>query len=468
MKKKVKAGHKSRFLLVSEDNQKRIIETLKSLIQRSNQNFLKQVLSRLHPTDIANLWDFFDPKEQDFLLSLLGVEASADLLSELGVNQRSEIFKTRNTEWIIHHLAELETDDVVDILKELPTGEANFIIRKFDEEYSKKIKTLIKYPEETAGSLMSSDFFAVNENARIDEIIEKFREFNKTEEIEHLQFIYVVDKNDHLLGYIPLRKLILEKASKKAKDIMKPAPVLITPLMDQEQVAKIFKNHKLISLPVIDEKGVLLGRITIDDIVDVLEKEASEDVFKMVGLNTEKSIANNVFHSLKSRLPWMFINLGTTALSALVISHFQTTLEKYIILAVFMPMIAALGGATGNQMVTMIVRGLAVGEIHLRQVRSFLTKEFGTVLIGSFMIAAVMSLFAHQIYEQSGLDFIFLVSGALIFNMICATTIGTAIPLVLKLFKLDPATGSSILVTTLTDIVGFYIFLGFASIFLPH
>ena len=458
---------KAQFLLISEENQERIVETVKSLIERESLNFLKQILSRLHPTDIAKLWHFFNLKEKDFLLSLLGVGVSADLLSELEVKQRFEIFKEKNIDWIMHRLEELDTDDVVDILKELPTRKANFIIRKFDKEYSKKIKTLIKYPEETAGSLMSSNFFAVNQNAKVHDIIEQFRKIDEREEIEHLQFIYVVNGNDHLLGYIALRKLILEKSTEMAKNIMKPPPVLITPLMDQEEVARIFKNHNLISLPVVDDtQGVLLGRITIDDIVDVLEHEASEDVFKMVGLNVDQSITNSVFHSLKSRLPWMFINLGATTLSALVITHFKPTLEKYIILAVFMPMIAALGGATGNQVVTMIVRGLALGEIHLKQAKSFLVRELGTVLVGGLMIGGTMGIFTYYFDEKNSIEFASLVAGALVFNMLFATTIGTAIPLTLKLLGFDPAAGSAMLVTTLTDIAGFYIFLGFASIFL--
>ncbi len=458
----------SHFLLISENNRDRILEILKASIQRKRISLLNKILSRLHPTDLANLWNFFIIDEKKYLLSLLSVEIGAKLLSELETHERDEIFKEKNIEWIMQYLEVLETDDVVDILKELPTRKANFIIRKFDLEYSAKIKTLIQYPEETAGSLMSSNLFAVNEDARIGDLINKFRELDKKEKIKDLQFIYVVDQNDRLLGYISLRKLILEESSMKANEVMKPPPILITPFMDQEEVAQIFKNHNLISLPVVDDKDILLGKITIDDIVDVLEEEASEDVFKMVGLNIEKSMRSSILNSLKNRLPWMFINLAATGLSALLIRYFQPTLEKYIILAIFMPMIAALGGATGNQIVTMIVRGLTLGEIHLKQARFFLIRELGSIFIGSILLAGTMMLFTYYIYQESSMTFIIVVSSALIFNMLSATVLGTGIPLLLKLFGFDPAAGSSILVTTLTDLTGFYIFLGFATIFLVN
>ena len=361
-------------------------------------------------------------------------------------------------------MEELETDEVVDILKELPSQEANFIIHKFEKEHSDKIRKLIHYPEETAGSLMSSNFFAVNQNASIGGIIKKLREIEEKDEIEHLQFVYVVDENDKLLGYISIRTLILRKPKQKAKSVMKATPTLITPFMDQEEVAKVFKDLNLIALPVINEEGTLLGQITIDDIVDVLEEEASEDAFKMVGLEIEKRMTNSVLISLRSRLPWLFITLGATSLSALVIKYFEPTLERFITLAAFMPMIAAMSGAIANQMVTLIVRGLAVGELHWKEIRRFLTREFASVFISSIVIGTLLAILAHNVHEQSGFGLV--IGFTFILIMLTATLIGISLPLLLKFFGFDPATGSSMLTTTLTDTVSFSIFLGFAALFL--
>ena len=315
---------------------------------------------------------------------------------------------------------------------------------------------------------MSSDFFAVNQSATIDVIIEQFREFSKKESAKTkksgIQFIYVVDKNAHLQGYIPVRKLILEKPKKKAKEVMHPPPATITPYMDQEEVANIFKDHDFLVLPVLDEEGALLGRITIDDVVDVLEKEASEDVFKMVGLNLDRGISRSLLHSFNSRLPWLLIHLSTSILSALVIRHFQTTLEKYVVLVFFMPIVATLGGATGSQMVAMIVRGFAIGELHLKQIKWFLLRELGAVFLSALIIGILTAVFSYTLYND--IKFGLLVLVALLLNMLLSTIIGVSIPFFLKLFNFDPATGGAIMVTALTDILGFYIFLVLASIFL--
>ena len=460
------SAKKPQFIIVSEKNQSRLIDVLKYSIQRRKSYFLKQLLFRLHSNDLASLWNFFEQEEKEILLSVLELDESADLLSELEVGQRSEILKTKSTDWIIDRLEELETDDIVDILKELPDRKANFIIHKFDKNYSEKIRKLIHYPEETAGSLMSSNFFAVNESASVGSIIKKFREIEEKEEIENLQFVYVVDKKDKLLGYISIRSLILEKPTKKANKIMSPPPVIITPFMDQEEVAKIFKDINLISAAVIDEQGVLLGRITIDDIVDVLEEEASEDAFKMVGLGIEKSVANSVLISLKSRLPWLLVTLVATSLSALVIKYYEKTLEEFISLTAFMPMVAAMAGSISNQMVTMIVRGFAIGELHWRQIKSFLIRELGSVFIGSIIVGIILAIFTYHLNEEY--NFVFVVSFAFIVIMLVSTIIGVSIPLILKLFRLDPATGSSMLTTTITDTVGFIIFLGLATFFLSR
>ncbi|RME92625.1 MAG: magnesium transporter [Candidatus Hydrogenedentota bacterium] len=452
------------YVRITEGNSEKVIRIFKRLIEKRNATRLKKFIDNIHPSDLALIWDAFDENEKEILLNLLDSEKSAELLSYLNPQDRSEIFETKDENWIADRLEELESDDAVDILKELPAKKASFVIRRFDPEYSQKIKELIRYPEETAGALMSSDFFAVNENATIGKIIRKFKEVSDESELDDIHFIYVVDDENHLQGYIPLRKLILEKTHKKAKEIMSRVPAVVTPEMDQEEVARIFKQYDLISIPVVDEQNTLLGRITIDDIVDVLESESSEDVFRMMGLNKDERLTDSVFVSFKHRLPWMFINLITTSLSALVIGMFTNVLKVHVALAMFMPMVAALGGATGNQMVAMIVRGLALGEMHWRHVRYLLFREVLAVTAGAMIIGSIAGVIAWQMNQNPHLGTVLFV--AMIANMVFATLVGAGIPLVLKLLKLDPALGSSILVAASTDLAGFFIFLGLATIFL--
>lgn len=456
------AAQAQQFITVTPDNRPRIVKVVKKLIERRKSAWLERLLSKLHESDLAHMWNLFDEAERSHLLNSLDHEKSAGVLSELDSEHRTDILKSKNTEWIVDRLEELDPDDLVDILKELSSWEADFIIRRFDKDFSQKIKELLKYQEETAGALMTSDFFAVSQNATVETIISQFREEAAANELEDLHFIYVVDSRNRLLGYIPLRKLILEKPKKKASELMKPPPVRVLPSMDQEEVASLFRKYNLISVPVVnDEDNILLGRITIDDIVDVLEEEASEDVFHMFGLHKGEKISNGVFISLRHRLPWMFINIATTSLAALIIGFYKGLIEQFVILAMFMPMVAALGGATGNQMVAMVVRGLAVGQMHWKHIRWVLFRDTSAVILGALIVGLCIGAVSHLIF-QNGI-FGLVVALALLLNMVFATIVGAAIPLGLKFFNMDPAYGSSILVAALTDMMGFLIFLGLAS-----
>jgi magnesium transporter len=455
---------RSAFYLVSHENSERISGVIKRLSNHRRIKWLKDILSGIHPNSLAFLWSSFDTAEKELIIGLLSIETRAEFLAELEEDERADIFKSKNTDWIAQHLTELEADDIVDILKGLSSREADFIIKKFDADYSNKLKDLLQYPEETAGALMNSDFLAVNENARIDTIVRQFRKFVAKVDIEDIHIIYVVDKEDKLKGYIPLRKLILEEQSKKAKDVLVYPSVYLTPEMDQEAVAAIFKDYDLISAAVVDENQMLLGRITIDDVVDVLDEEASEDVFRMVGLKKKEVHSDSYLNSLRSRLPWMMINLVTSGVSAMVVSFFMPVINQFIMLAMFMPMIAALGGATGNQMVAMVVRGIATGEILNERLRKIILREMLTVITGSIGIGIIIGFVAFIVSTNKLLPFVILVS--VVLNMSLATLIGFGYPLLLRLFKKDPALGSSILVAATTDMMGFLIFLALASKYL--
>ena len=446
---------------VSKHNLDRIVRVVKKLISRRKSTRLTSLLQRIHAADLTRLWNYFNEAERVQILNLLSEEDSAALLSELDSEVRSEIIKSKNTDWIVDRLEELGPDDSVDILKDLSKWEADFIIRHFDSEYSKKIKELLHYPEETAGALMTSDFFAVAQNGTVETIIKQFRKETENNDLQDLHFIYVVDSKNRLVGYISLRKLILERPKKKAKDIMKPVPVLVQPTMDQEEVAKLFRDYDLISAPVVNETNVLLGRITVDDIVDVLEEEASEDVYHMFGLHKGEKISNGILISLRHRFPWMLINIATTTLAAVVIGFYKGLIEQFVMLAMFMPMVAALGGATGNQMVAMIVRGLALGNLHWKEIRWILIRDISAVMLGALVIGVLVGFLSDLVFDNYLLGFV--VAVALLLNMVFATVVGAAIPLLLKLFKMDPAYGSSILVAASTDIMGFFIFLSLAS-----
>jgi len=452
------------YLPITERNRDQIVRVSKKLIQFRKSARLSALLEKIHAADLARIWKDYSDIEKSHIIPLISPEKGAVFLSELDTLQRGELIKSQNTDWIIDRLEELSPDDSVDILKDLPVREANFILKRFDRSHSQQIKDLMNYPEETAGALMTSEFFAVLSNATVESITAQFRKERELQEIEDIHFIYVVDKKNHLIGYIPLRKLILENPKKKAIDIMTPPLVAVHPEMDQEEVAKLFQNFDLISIPVITKENVLIGRITIDDIIDVLEEEASEDVYKMFGLNKEENFSNGIFLALRHRFPWMLINIFTTTLSALTIGIFTGIIEQFVVLALFMPMVAAIGGSTGNQMVAMVVRGLAIGNLHWRDIRWILIRDITTVILGSLALGSMVSLTCYLLFDNTMLGLV--VAIAMLLNMIFATFVGASIPFILRSLKMDPAYGSSILVAASTDIMGFFIFLALASIVL--
>lgn len=454
----------NQYLPLADENRTRYFNVIQNLLDRKGNLWLTSLLRRIHPAEIENWWGDFSEKEQDRIITALPQETRAVLISELHENDRSSLFQRHNHAWIIDLLEELDSDDVTDILRGMSNWQANNIITHLDKSDAVKIKSLLKYPPETAGGLMNLDYLAVQESANIENIITQFRRVVEVEEIEDIHFIYVIDHNNHLRGYIPLRKLILEKPVRTAKDVMLPPIVSILPTLDQEDVVGIFRTHDLISVPVVDEKGILLGRITIDDVVDVLDDEVSEDVFQMVGLTKDEHLSNDIVTSIRHRIPWMVINLFTSVLSATIIGFFQGTLEKLVVLAMFMPMVAALGGATANQMVALIVRGLAMGELHWSSVRWIVFREISSVVVGGILVGILAGGFAFHLYHSFALSVI--IASALLLNLIFATVVGSGIPLLLRLFKFDPAMGSSIIVAALTDMMGFFIFLSLANKFL--
>ncbi len=446
----------STLLYLSQENQDRVVRIFKQLILRRHSVWVNSLLTNTHPKDIANLWDFFSTHEQEVILSILPVKHSADLISEINQGHRENIFRTKSIDWVVERLQCLEIDDVAEILRRLPEREANFIIKKFGGKYFTDIQDLLNYPEETAGSLMNPDFLALPYSTTISRSIQKCRKLYHAKQLGEMDFIYIVDKNNRLMGYLPLSRLFLEKPSQKLQDIMLAIPVKIKPYLDQEDVAKIFKDYDFVSVPVVDKHDILLGRITIDDIVDVLESEANEDVHKIMGLSTEKGI-NSVFSSFKNRLPWMFVNLVTTSIAAILISLFETTLSNFVVLVAFIPMVAALGGATGNQMVAMIIRSLSMGELRFKQIKTVIVREVTSVILGASCIAVIILVVIEGMYQNLWLAVVLSIS--LIFTMVLATLLGVFIPFMLKLCKQDPALGSSILVAACTDIIGVYTFL---------
>jgi magnesium transporter len=332
------------------------------------------------------------------------------------------------------------------------------------KEESAPVRKLLSYPPDTAGGLMQTELVAVPPEATLSEAVEKVREL--VPRAGEIISVYVVNPEGKLQGVVPMRSLILEPSSRRVGDVMLPDVISVQVDMDQEEVAALFRKYDFLVLPVVDKENKLLGRILVDDIVDVIEEEASEDIYRLAGVDKEEHVDDSPARSIRLRLPWLTFNLLTAILAASVVSFFQGTIQKLVILAVFMPIVAGMGGNAGTQSLAVITRAIALGEVTLANAWKVLLKQVVAGIANGVILGVLMAGLA---YFYEGSPMLGLVLGmAMVCNMFVAALAGTAIPIILKWLKVDPALASGVIVTTFTDVAGFFSFLGLATLFIHY
>lgn len=430
--------------------------------ENNQQNQLKEKINLLHPADSAQIINELPSEYQFTAFSLLNDENASDVLPDLYDELREDILEKMQQNRLVKIIDEMETDEAADIIGELEDEVSKELLEKIDKEDSEDIKQLLKYDEESAGGLMQTEIIAANQEMKRDEIIEYIRE--NYEEVENIHYIFVVDNDNKLIGLLEVTRLLLAKPQRKAKDIMDKNVISAQVDLDQEQVAHIFRKYDIYILPVVDNENHLLGRITVDDIIDVIDDEASEDVYKMVGLESEDRVFTNPFSSVKKRLPWLTLNLFTALLVSSVVGIFEQTIARLSFLAVLMPIVAGLGGNSGTQTLTVITRGIALGELTIHNTFKAITKEITVGIVNGIMIGSAAVLIAYLLKGNIMLGVV--LGAAMICNMFIAGLVGSLIPIIMKSLKIDPALASSVIITMLTDIGGFASFLGLATILL--
>jgi len=337
------------------------LRRLKAWIDLGREFDIIDLFSSLHPADIAELIDNLEEEEKFHLFSLLDVEKASDVILELNDISREQILEDMSEEKLTEIIDEMDSDDAADVIAELTEDKAQAVLKAIEPEESEDVQKLLRYDEESAGGIMQSELVSVRDDATIRDALQAVTD--ASEEVEHIYNIFVVDKQNRLIGSVPLQNLITKKrTSPIIEAIDKDIPSAHVDV-DQEEVARMFEKYDLVSLPVVDYKNELLGRITVDDVVDVMEEESSEDLYRIAGLGEDDNIFNTPLDSVKKRLPWLYINLLTALASAIVIGFFEDTIKMMVALVVFMPVVAGLGGNAGSQTLTLIVRGLALGEI---------------------------------------------------------------------------------------------------------
>lgn len=435
-------------------------EALLRLIRHQAYSSALNTLRKMHPVDLAVMFYYLTEGERKwFAENILKSGKLTLVIRELEENNISEFLDLIGERELLSALQEMNPDDAVDILLLLPPEKQKEIFDKLTGIQKKAIGKLLGYAPDTAGGIMTTEFFALSETTTIEKTLELLR---KLEERPEILYIYVVNDHQQLVGVVSFRDLVLSKLDKALAQIMIKDPLSVQADTSQEDAASIIARYDLLALPVVDENHRLIGQITVDDAIDVLYEEATQDIYLLANLGEEERVLTPVLVSTKRRVPWLLLNLATAMLAALTVSLFEETISKYVLLAAMMPIIAGMGGNAGMQSLAVAVRGLALGELDWSLGFKVILKEITVGLLNGIMIGLVMGLITFIWHHNIGLAVVVFL--AMTGNLMIAGFFGPLIPLILKKLNLDPALGSSIFVTTATDVGGFFIFLGLATL----
>ena len=437
----------------------RLTEDVKDLLDTDRTERLAQLLAESHPADVSRALRELPVEQQTTVFRLLSGEQAGSVLHEMDDQTLLELVRALDEVELSGILEQMPTDNAAQVVDELSEEQAEKVLDLMKEEKSEEVQELLEYGEKTAGRIMSPEFVAVHEEMSVAQALDHVR---KSASSEHAFYLYVVDDHDHLVGVVPLRRLITADPATPIRLIRHEDVVSVTPETDQEEAARLVAKYNLLAVPVVDGDRRLLGTVTVDDVIDVIQQEATEDIQRFGGAAGDETVLDPPRAVFTKRLVWRFINLATAILAASVIGLFEGSIRSLATLAVFMPIVASMGGIGTTQTATVVVRGIALGDMTASVLLRVLRKE---VTLGLTTGAANGVVMAGIAYLWKGQLLLSLILGvALIFNMVVAAVVGTLVPLALKTFRLDPAIASSVIITTFTDVFGFFSFLGLATL----
>jgi len=440
----------------------KLIEEVKHFAEQGNRQGLKKLIDDMRAADLADLIEHLDPEERLFIFNLLEPDGAGEVLVEIETPVQERILKDLDNQAITEIVQGLDSDDAADLVGDLPDDRAREIIKRVGDEVSGELGKLLPYPEDTAGGIMALEFVAVKADASVRDAIDIIRE--KRGEVENLYYIWVVDDLGKLVGVISLKNLVLELTDRKISDIMNPEVISVHVDTDQEEVAHLVKKYDLVAIPVVGDDHRLVGRITHDDIIDVIEEEADEDISLMAGVIDQEITEESALKISRARLPWLIAGLFGGIIAAAVINQFESSLEKVLALSFFFPVIMAMGGSTGTQAATIVVRGLATGDIGLMHIGKRLWMEMRVALVNALVCGIILALIVGTWVSDYGLGSV--VGLALVLIIVNAGVIGSAVPMALKKWNVDPALATGPFVTTSNDILSLLIYLGLVTIYL--
>ncbi len=440
----------------------KFIKDVKSFIKEEKKEFLKKLLGDVLPADVADLIEYLNPDERLYIFELLDPDGAGEVLVEIEAPVQERILSDLDNQAISEIVEELDSDDAADLVGDLPPDRAKEIIEKLGDDVSQEIEKLLPYAEDSAGGIMALEFVAVKADSLIQEAIDTIRE--KREEVENIYYLFVIDDFDRLVGIISMKDLVLEPPERNISDIMNPNVISAHVNTDQEEVAHLVKKYDLVNIPVVDGHHRLVSRITHDDIIDVIEEEADEDISLMAGVIHQEIAEESPMRISRARLPWLVAGLFGGMLAAVVINQFESSLQTILALSFFFPVIMAMGGNTGIQAATVAVRGLATGDIRVVNIGKRIWVEMKVALINGLICGILLGIIVGIWLSDFGLGSI--VALSLVLIVLNAGFIGAAVPLVLKRMNIDPALATGPFVTTSNDILSLLIYLGLVTFFL--
>ena len=438
-------------------------ENLKIILDDSSNlsvNQIRRLLNDMSSSEIAHALESSPPKQRSIIFSLLETEEEGDVLFELGEEIQQDLISNISNEELSEAVKELELDEIVDILQNLPEERMKTILSNMSKVDRQRIEMGLTFPENTAGGLLNTDVISVRPNNSIKEVLSYLRD--QKELPESTDKIFVVNNDNNYLGELPISKIITTDPVMNVREIMETDIPAIDVNLEDKDVATIFERNNLISSAVIDHKGQLIGRITIDDVVDVIREDADQNLLGMAG------VAEDTFappgRAAKSRVFWLAMNLVTAFIAASTINIFQDVIDKIVYLAALMPIVASMGGVAATQTLTIVLRGLTLEQINTSNIKWLFKRELAVSIINGIVLSTLVAISTYLWFQDYTLAV--LIASALVINLISSVIAGILVPLILRKLNQDPAIGGSVVVTTVTDVVGFFSFLGLATIYL--
>jgi len=446
----------------TQDQTTERLHAIDELIQQGNVDQLQQKLEELHPAELAHLLESLPREQRGLVWSLVDLEEYGDVLLHVNDEVRAELIEGTEDSLLVAAAQGYDTDDLADILIDLPNDVTEKVLQSLDNQHRLRLESMLSYPDDTAGGLMNTDTITVRADITLDVVIRYLRVLGEIPEMT--DNLIVVNRDGKYRGTMVLTDLLTQDPTYTVAEIMSRDTDAIAATMSASDVASLFEQRDLISAPVVDEENNLIGRITIDDVVDVIRDEADHSILSMAGLSEEDDMFAPIIRSSRRRTVWLGINLITALLASWVIGQFEATIEKLVALAVLMPVVASMGGIAGSQTLTLVIRGIATGQVGSANAKQLLNKELAVGALNGILWSVVVALVALLWFKDLQLSAIIAV--AILVNLVVAALAGATIPLLLKKMNIDPALAGGVVLTTVTDVIGFLAFLGLAAIFI--